>query len=88
MFTFWDIISGILIVYFIFGLISLFINLKYFLMILRDRKFKKLIWKIILLIETIFLWPLTIKLSYKIIRNFLLKILLRSKIEDDNRRRI
>lgn len=88
MFTFWDIISGILIVYFIFGLISLFINLKYFLMILKDRKFKKLIWKIILLIETIFLWPLTIKLSYKIIRNFLLKILLRSKIEDDNRRRI
>lgn len=87
MFAIWDIINGILTIYLLFGLISLCINLKYFLMILQDKKFRKLIWKIILLIETILLWPLTIKLSYKIIRNFMLKLFLKSRFENDNDKR-
>lgn len=67
--TFMDLLTA----YLILGLISLFINRKYFTMILKDKKFKKLPWKIILLLETIILWPLTINLSIKIIRNKYLK---------------
>lgn len=69
----------LIISYLLCGLISLLINIKYFIMILEDRKFRKIIWKIILLLETIILWPLTINLSIKTIRNYHLKRILKRK---------
>lgn len=69
----------LIISYLLCGLTSLLINIKYFIMILEDRKFRKIIWKIILLLETIVLWPLTINLSIKTIRNYYLKRILKRK---------
>lgn len=71
--------SIVLIIYLAIGLISFIINIKYFTTILNDRHFRGLIWKIIIILEAILLWPLTIKLSYKIIRNGILKVFYKPK---------
>ena len=77
------IISNVLIIYFIIGMISFIINIKHFLTILDNRHFRKNIWKIIITIESILLWPLTIKLSYKTIRNNILKLFFKVKIKEN-----
>lgn len=68
------IILVILIIYILLGATCLFINRKYFINVIEnDRMFRQKRWIIIFLVESILLWVLMIKLTYKNIRNYLLR---------------